>query len=135
MKHVLFRRCAADQIVVEIHENEIESVADGIHQSLKILRCVLQTKWCPKELGEAECCDDCSLAHVICSYLNLVVGTYQVDLIENRSTRELRGKVLDVWHRIAAGRRDVIEAYVVATRSPTAGVLRHHVQGGRPRTV
>ena len=58
---MLFRRCAADQNVVEIHENEIESVADGIHQSLKSLRCVLQTKWCPKELEEAEWCDDCSL--------------------------------------------------------------------------
>ena len=132
---MLFRRCAADQNVVEIHENEIESVADGIHQSLKGLRCVLQTKWFPKELEEAEWCDDCSLADVFCSYRNLVVATYQVDLRENRSTRELRGKVLDVWHRIAVGCPDVIEASVVATRSPTAGVLRHHVQGRRPRTV
>ena len=64
-----------------------------------------------------------------------MVATYQVDLKENRSTRELRGKVLDVWQRIAVGRRDVIEASVVATRSPTAGVLRYHVQGRRPRTV
>ena len=79
---MLFRRCAADQNVVEIDENEIESVADGIHQSLKSLHCVLQTKWCPKELEEAELCDDCSLAHVICSYRNLVVATYYVDLGE-----------------------------------------------------
>ena len=121
---MLFRRCAADQNVVEIHENEIESVADGIHQSLKGLRCVLQTKWCPKELEEAEWCDDCSLADVFCSYRNLVVATYQVDLRENRSTRELRGKVLDVWHRIAVGRRDVIEASVVATRSSSAPCAR-----------
>ena len=84
---------------------------------------------------EAEWCDDCSLADVFCSYRNLVVATYQVDHRENRSTRELRVKVLYVWHRIAVGRRDVIEASVVATRSPTAGVLRHHVQGKRPRTV
>ena len=113
---MLFRRCAADQNVVEIHENEIESVADGIHQSLKSLRCVYQTKWCPNELEEAEWCDDCSLADVFCSYRNLVVAKYQVDLRENRSTRELRSIVLDLWHRIAVGRGDVIEASVVEAR-------------------
>ena len=102
---MLFRICDADQNVVEIHENEIESVADGIHQSLKSLRCVLQTKWCPKELEEAEWCDDCSLADVICSYRNLVVATYQVDLGENRSTRELRGRVLDVSAVVTSLRR------------------------------
>ena len=127
---MLFRRYAADQNVVEIHENEIESFADGIHQSLKSLRCVLQTIWCPKELEEAEWCDNCSLADVICIYRNLVVATYQVDLGEIEAPASC-----DVWHRIAVGRRDVIEASVVATRSPTAGVLPHHVQGRRPRTV
>ena len=122
------RRIQADnEQIVQVHETEQQATKDLVHETLKRLRCVAEAERHADELEEAEGSDDSGLRDVVRVYGDLVVSPNEVDLGENRASRDLCYEVLDVGNGVAVRDSSCIQGAVVATRSPDTRWLAYHV--------
>ena len=76
--HVLLHVHTGHQNVIQVDEDPLHVAKDLVHQPLKRLSRVLQTKGHPKKLEKAKRCDDGGLFDVFWGHWNLVVSAHQV---------------------------------------------------------
>ena len=74
---------ACHQDVVQVHEQEVQILEDGIHQTLKSLGGVLEPERHTEELKEPEQGDHCRLGDVVGVDRNLMITTDEVHFTEN----------------------------------------------------
>ena len=86
-------------------------------------------------LVEAEGSDYCGFGDVDGGDGDLMIAFDKFELGEHSGTPEVVGEVLDVREGIAIRGGDSNEAAVVTAGAPATDMLRHHVEGGCPRTV
>ena len=77
---MLFRRRASDEDVVDIHIDGWEATEDLVHETLKRLGCVSESKWHLDELEKSERGGDGGLRNVGRGHWYLVIGPDQVEL-------------------------------------------------------
>ena len=86
---MLFVAAAGDQEVVQIHENATKASANHVHQSLKSLCGVLETKRHSQEFIQAERSDDDRFGDVIMVDRDLVITPNQINFRVDARARQL----------------------------------------------
>ena len=76
---MLFVAAASNQDVIQIHENAMKASANHVHQSLKSLRGVLETKWHLQEFIQVKQSDDGHFGDVILVDRNLMITPNQIN--------------------------------------------------------
>ena len=110
---------AGHQDVIHIYKHEIQTLADGVHEALKRLSCILEAEWHPEKFVEPKRCDDRSLGHILSSNWDLVVATHKVDLRKDPYTLKVSREILNVGDGVAVRHGGLIEASVISARAPT----------------
>ena len=77
---------AGHQDVVNVSENEVQTLTDDVHQALEGLGSILQAEGHSDEFIESKRGDDSGLGNVYNSHGDLVVASDQIDLRENPHT-------------------------------------------------
>ena len=80
-------------------------------------------------------CGDCCFLDVFRVDRDLMVSSYQVDLRKGGAAGKSVGVVLDVWDWIPVRDGPSVTGSIVSTGPPTAVLLRHEMEGGRPRAL
>ena len=80
---MFFGSLACHQDIVQVHQQEVQVLEDGIHQSLESLGGVLKPERHAEEFKEPERGDHGRLGHVIGVDRNLVITTDEVDFTED----------------------------------------------------
>ena len=86
---------ACHQDVIQIHEEEIQVLEDGVHESLERLGGILKPKWHTEELKKAEWSDYRGLRDVLRVDWDLVVPTDEVHFAEDALAGEVGREVMD----------------------------------------
>ena len=85
------------QDVVQVNERERNITQNGVHQTLKGLSGILQTKRHPNEFKKAERCDYSRFCQIHFRHWYLVVSTDQINHRKYPGATEPTAKVLDIW--------------------------------------
>ena len=78
MFHVFGNVLAGDQDVVEVHEHEWQVAEELVHEALKCLGSIFQTKWHENVLKQTEWRANCRFRYVTLRHWYLVVSLDQV---------------------------------------------------------
>ena len=86
---MLFVAAAGDQDVIQIHENATKALANHVHQSLKSLCGVLETKQHLQEFIQAEQSDDGRFGNVVIVDRDLIITLNQINFRVDACARQL----------------------------------------------
>ena len=125
---MLFVAAAGDQDVVQIHENATKASANHVHQLLKSLCSVLETKWHLQEFIQAEWSDDSHFGDVMVDR-DLMITPNQVNFRVDAHACQLSQEILDVSDWIAIWSSYIIESAIVPAWVPTGIGFGYHMQG------
>ena len=90
-----------DKDVIHVDEREGETSQDVIHQPLKCLSSVGETKWHPQKFKKAEGGDDRCLVNVVRCHWNLMITLAKVDLGEDGAPVQVGIEILDMRDGVA----------------------------------
>ena len=92
---MLFVAAAGDKDVIQIH-NATKASANYVHQSLKSLCGVLETKWHSQEFIQAKWSDDGHFGNVIIVDRDLMITPNQINFRVDAHAHQLSQEILDV---------------------------------------
>ena len=107
-----------DENVVQINKTVWEMAKYSVHESLEGLCRVAEAERHPKELEQAEGCDDGSLGDVLGVHGHLEVTLGEVEFTEDVTSMEICRKILDIGEWIAIMLGVVVQSAVIAAGAP-----------------
>ena len=113
--------------VVQVDEDEVQVPEYAVHQPLKSLRRIFQTKWHAQKFKQAKWSDYCRLGNVCGVHGYLMVSTDEVNDRKDCRRRRNGTERVDVWQRVFVVLSGCIKPPEVSTRSPTTIWFWHHL--------
>ena len=107
-----------DEDVIEINETIRKMAKNPVHESLEGLCRVAEAERHPKELEQAEGCDDGGLGDVLGVHGHLEVTFGEVEFAEDVTAMEICRKILDIGEWIAIMLGVVVQSAVIAAGAP-----------------
>ena len=114
---VFFRGLACHQDVVQVHEQEVQILENGIHQPLEGLGGVLETEGHAEELKEPERGDHCRLWDVVGVDRDLMIPADEIHLGEDDHAGQVGREVMDAGDRVPVILGDAIELPEIPARA------------------
>ena len=113
---------AAHKDVIQVDEDARDTSEYGIHESLKCLSSILESKRHAKKFPKAKGCDDGCFADVLFCHWNLVVSSGQVNFGENSFVLQISIEIANVRDGIAVVYGGHIEVPEITTWSPATAM-------------
>ena len=125
---VFIAASACNQDVVQVHEEEVQILEDGVHESLERLGGILKPEGHAKELKKSKWGDDCGLWNVLRVDWYLMVPSDEVNLAEDDLAGEVGREVMDSGYWVPIILTLAVELPVITTRSVARAIgLGHHM--------
>ena len=100
MGSMLLLAVRCNEYAIQIDKRRGDAPQDVIHQPLKRLSSVGETKWHPQEFEQVKGGDDHCLVDVLRIHWNLVITFSKVNLGEDSASIQVGVKILDIRDRI-----------------------------------
>ena len=123
---VLIAASTCNQDVVQVDEEEVQVLEDGVHESLERLGGILKPEGHAEELKEAKRGDDCGLRDVLRVDWDLVVPTDEVHFAEDALAGEVGREVMDSGYWVPVILTLAVELPVITTRSVARAIGLGH---------